>query len=155
MKDMEKEKINASLYGLMNSNRKFSERIYWGKNQFNSSFPMALCCYMRDKQKNAIAIKMKPDLSTSLEEIGFDEVFGTKLPNSEIFFSFESYFTPFKSYVADALEKIDVVIVNNETKEEIRPLEIKLTTLPDDGTSDFPEEQYHLFYSEVTKYRLI
>ncbi len=139
---METGKINASLYGLMNSNRKFSERIYWGKNQFNSSFPMALCCYMRDKLKNAIAIKMKPDLSTSLEEIGFDEVFGTKLPNSEIFFSFESYFTPFKSYVADALEKIDVVIVNNETKEEIRPLEIKLTTLPDDGTSDFPEEQY-------------
>lgn len=141
-KNMESVKTHASLYGIVNSNRNFKERFYWGKNQFNSSFPMALCCYMRDNRQTALAIKMNSDLSTSLEEISFDEVFGTKLPNSEIYFCFESYFSPFKSYVADSLEKIDVIIINNETKEEIRPLEIKLTTLPDDGTSDYPEEQY-------------
>lgn len=139
---MENAKIEASLYGIVNSNRKFSEPIYWGKNQFNSSFPMALCCYMRDEQKKAIAIKMNDDLSTSLGDISFDEVFGTSLPNSEIYFSFESYFSPYRDYVADSLEKIDVVIVNNETKEEIRPLEIKLTTLPDDETSSCTEECY-------------
>lgn len=141
--DMENAKIEASLYGIVNSNRNFSEPVYWGKNQFNSSFPVALCCYMRDNHKNAIAIKMNKNLSTSLEEISFDDVFGTKLPNIDIFFRFESCFSPFNTYVADgSLEKIDVVIINNETREEIRPLEIKLTTLPDDETSGYPEERY-------------
>ena len=135
-------KIDASLYGIVHSNRNFKERIYWGKNQFNSSFPIALCCYMRDNHKSAMAIKMQPDLSISLEEMSLDDVFGTTLPNTEIFFRFEADFSPFKGYVADSLEKIDVVIVNNATQKVIRPLEIKLTTLPDDGTSDFPEDKY-------------
>ncbi len=134
--------IEASLYGIVHSNRNFKERIYWGKNQFNSSFPIALCCYMRDNHKSAMAIKMQSDLSTSLEEMSLDDVFGTTLPNTEVFFRFEADFSPFKGYVADSLEKIDVVIVNNATQQEIRPLEIKLTTLPDDGTSDFPEDKY-------------
>ena len=133
---------SASLYGIVNSNRNFKEPIYWGKNQFNSSFPVALCCYMRDHHKSAMVIKMQSDLSTKLVETRFDEVFGTNLQNEEIFFRFESEFSPFRNFVADSLEKIDVVLVNNSTQTEIRPLEIKLTTLPDDGTSDFPEDKY-------------
>ena len=141
-RNMKNDHPKAALYGVVNSNRKFSERVYWGKNQFNSSFPVALCCYMRDKGHKALSISMKRDLSTKIGEMSFDTVFGTKLPNDKIFFKFESDFTPFEPFVADSLEKIDVVIVNNETREEIRPLEIKLTTLPDDGTSDFSEEKY-------------
>lgn len=132
----------AALYGIAHSNRNFQERFYWGKNQFNSSFPVALCCYMRDKGIDALGIELKPDLTTSVSKMSFDMVFGTKLKNEDIFFRFESDFSPFKPLVADSLEKIDVVILNNKTREEIRPLEIKLTTLPDDGTSDFPEEKY-------------
>lgn len=37
------------LFGLTNSNRDFSLKDTWGKNQFNSSFPIALCCYMASK----------------------------------------------------------------------------------------------------------
>lgn len=133
---------NAALYGIENSNRNFREPIYWGKNQFNSSFPVALCCYMRDKGKTALEISLKKDLSCTIGEISFDDVFGTHLPNDKLFFRFEADFPPFKSLVADSLEKIDVVIVDNENKKEIRPLEIKLTTLPDDGTSDFSEDKY-------------
>ena len=133
---------NAALYGLVHSNRNFRERFYWGKNQFNSSFPVALCCYMRDKGEKALCIRMKDDLSTSISEMSFDDVFGTSLANDKIFFRFESYFTPFESLVADSLEKIDVVLVENETGKEIRPLEIKLTTLPDDGTSSLEESKY-------------
>ena len=136
------KKKTAALYGIKNSNRNFQEAIYWGKNQFNSSFPIALCCYMRDTGRTALSIKMNSDLSTCIEDMTFDEVFGTKLQNDEIFFRFEAYFSPFEHLVADSLEKIDVVIVNGKTKEEIRPLEIKLTTLPDDGTSDLGEEKY-------------
>ena len=133
---------DAALYGVVHSNRKFSERIYWGKNQFNSSFPVALCCYMRDKGCDAVSVSMKPDLTTETGEMSFDDVFGTSLPNDKIFFRFESDFKPFEPLVADSLEKIDVVIVDNATRTDIRPLEIKLTTLPDDGTSGFDECRY-------------
>ena len=36
----------SSLFGLSNSNRDFSKTDAWGKNQFNSSFPAALSCYL-------------------------------------------------------------------------------------------------------------
>lgn len=133
---------NAALYGITHSNRNFKDPFYWGKNQFNSSFPIALCCYMRDSGKNALGIQMANNLSTSIKEMSFCEVFGTELPNDKIYFKFESIFEPFKPFVEDSLEKIDVVVTNAETKEEIRPLEIKLTTLPDDGTSSFDETKY-------------
>ena len=141
-KTMTDECPNAALYGLVHSNRNFKERIYWGKNQFNSSFPIALCCYMRDKGVNALGISMKSDLTTEISEMPFSDVFGTNLSNDQIFFRFESDFSPFKKLVEDSLEKIDVVVVENATQKEIRPLEIKLTTLPDDGTSDFDESKY-------------
>ena len=38
--------IQSSLFGLNNSNRDFSKADAWGKNQFNSSFPAALSCYL-------------------------------------------------------------------------------------------------------------
>ena len=132
----------AALYGISHSNRDFKDPFYWGKNQFNSSFPVALCCYMRDAGRTALGIEMHNDLTTSIRQISFNEVFGTELPNDRIYFRFESLFEPFKTLVEDSLEKIDVVIVDNETKEEIRPLEIKLTTLPDDGTSTLGEGKY-------------
>ncbi len=132
----------AALYGIAHSSRNFKDPFYWGKNQFNSSFPIALCCYMRDVGHDAICISMAKDLTTNVSEISFDEVFGTNLPNDKLFFDFESAFMSFKPFVADSLEKIDVVIADNVTRTEIRPLEIKLTTLPDDGTSDFDEAKY-------------
>ena len=141
-KEQSSKHPNAALYGITYSNRDFSNPYYWGKNQFNSSFPIALCCYMRDCGKNAICISMDRNLSSEIGEMSFDDVFGTSLPNDKLYFRFEAPFIPFESFVEDTLSKIDVVVVNAETKEPIRPLEIKLTTLPDDGTSDFDESKY-------------
>lgn len=72
---------NAALYGISHSNRNFKDPFYWGKNQFNSSFPIALCCYMRDNGLKAVGISMRPDLTTSVGEMSFNDVFGTKLAN--------------------------------------------------------------------------
>jgi hypothetical protein len=62
-----------SLYGLINSNRDFSSPYAWGKNQFNSSFPAALACYMRDKKLPAVYIKHGKKSNTTLSEISFDD----------------------------------------------------------------------------------
>ena len=35
--------LKPNLFGLNNTNRDFSLKETWGKNQFNSSFPASLC----------------------------------------------------------------------------------------------------------------
>jgi hypothetical protein len=40
------DSVAPGLFGLLSSNRDFTSRQSWGKNQFNSSFPAALLCYM-------------------------------------------------------------------------------------------------------------
>ena len=137
----ENAQVSPSLYGIKHSNRNFWDRYCWGKNQFNSSFPVALCCYMRDRKYGTILISQKGE-TTETSTVGFDDVFGTQLPNSELKFCFESAFTPYGEFVEDEMEVIDLVIKNFKTDEFIRPLEIKLTTLPDDGTSTFSEDKY-------------
>lgn len=133
-----REKVDPALYGIEHSNRNFKDKYCWGKNQFNSSFPVALCCYMRDKKFGTVLISQE-DEKTKTSVIGFDEVFGTKLPNASLKFCFESSFLPYGDYVEDEMEVIDLVIKDFKTDAYIRPLEIKLTTLPDDGTSSFSE----------------
>lgn len=144
---MIKAKTNKSgvktpaLYGILHSNRNFSDKYCWGKNQFNSSFPVALCCYMRDKKYGSVLIAQKGE-KTQTKIISFDKVFGTTKANCKLKFCFESAFAPYGKFVEDEMEVIDLVIKDFETDAFIRPLEIKLTTLPDDGTSSFSEEKY-------------
>jgi len=38
------------LFGIVNSNRDYATPYSWGKNQFNSSFPAALACYLYSKK---------------------------------------------------------------------------------------------------------
>ena len=70
---------NASLYGLTTSNRNFEDKYYWGKNQFNSSFPAALACYMRDQGHDALYIRHAADKKTTIDMLPFCQVFGSDL----------------------------------------------------------------------------
>jgi HindVP restriction endonuclease len=135
---------SPSLYGLKNSNRNFSDSYYWGKNQFNSSFPAALACYMGDKNiaaKYIVLDGQQSRLITKIDELPICDLFGSKDPNSELFFSFESIFHPFSEFVRDELETIDLV-VKDLNGNCIRPIEIKLTTLPDNTTAGKQEKEY-------------
>ncbi|MDD5596901.1 MAG: HindVP family restriction endonuclease [Victivallaceae bacterium] len=120
------------LYGISHSNR--SNLDLWGKNQFNSSFPIALACYMRDHDQKAVYLKLDKNLKIVPEEISFNEVFNSQLPNDKLYFSFESKFEPYQKYASDDISGIDLV-VKSTAGEFLRPLEIKLTVLPDSGTS--------------------
>lgn len=134
--------LKPALYGLINSNRDFSDQYYWGKNQFNSSFPVALACFMRDLGLKAVYLKLNKKREIVHDEIDIARVFGSKLSNDKLFFSFESRFEPFKQYVHDELKPIDLVVKDFKTEEFIRPIEIKLTTLPDSTTESLSEEEY-------------
>jgi len=128
---METEK-KPCLYGITNSNR--GHKDLWGKNQFNSSFPIALACYMRAHGKKAVYLKLDKNMKVVPTEISFDKVFNSTLSNDKLRFSFESKFAPYQKYASDDIGGIDLV-VKSASGKFLRPLEIKLTVLPDSGTS--------------------
>ena len=87
--------VKPSLYGLVNTNRDFTDRETWGKNQFNSSFPAALCCYLASKNLEANYISISNgQISPSL--ISIEDVFGIKANDEDAFFAFESLHSPYQ-----------------------------------------------------------
>lgn len=131
-----------SLFGINNSNRNFSDPYYWGKNQFNSAFPVALTCYMQSQKKSLVYVKYLDERQTEITEIGVDEVFGKYDDGGERHFSFESRYDRFKDFVHDELAPIDLVVCRSSPDKQIKPLEIKLTTLPDNATEGLSEDKY-------------
>lgn len=131
-----------ALYGLKHSNRDFTSSYAWGKNQFNSSFPAALACFMRDQKIPAVFIKHNQGLRTEISELTFDDFWGTTLPNDKLLFSFEYRFAPYVGLAIDDIQLIDLVISENESQHPLVPVEIKLTTIPDSTTLGEDEEDY-------------
>jgi hypothetical protein len=137
--------LQPSLFGLNNSNRDFTRRETWGKNQFNSSFPAALCCYLASKNiaSNYLAIT---DGTLTPSEIAIKDVFGINPLDEDTYFAFESQHTPYQKYVVGSLPRTDLVIQKESTGECLAGLEVKLTALPDNTTCDSGE---HLYGSEI------
>ncbi|WP_047534520.1 HindVP family restriction endonuclease [Methylotenera sp. N17] len=124
--------VLPGLYGIKKSNRTGIH--LWGKNQFNSTFPAALACWMRDQGLKPVYISLNPDLKTKVsdEKLTFDDVFNSKAPTEELDFHFETVYEPYKPYDFDKLDHIDLVV--KKDKDYLRPLEVKLTVLPDNAT---------------------
>jgi len=131
--------MEPSLYGIKHSNRAKDE--FWGKNQFNSTFPVALACYMRDKGKNPVYITLSPDFQIVNTEVPFDDIFMTKLPNNNLNFCFESKFEPYQVYSREDIGNIDLVL-RDIKGNFITPLEIKLTVIPDHTTYKDMEQDW-------------
>jgi hypothetical protein len=131
--------MEPSLYGIEHSNR--AKNDFWGKNQFNSSFPVALACYMRDKGIKPVYISLSPDFEIINSEVPFDDIFRTKLSNRELNFCFESKFEPYQVFSREDIGGIDLVIKDMQDNF-ITPLEIKLTVIPDHSTVDDVDENW-------------
>ncbi len=133
--------MKPGLFGINNSNRDFSKAESWGKNQFNSSFPAALVCYMASKnlQLNYISIK---NGKFGIDSISTNDLLALPFDDKNLYFSFETQYTPFQKYIYGTLPRTDLVIMNLETGHCIRNLEVKLTALPDNTTCDLKENEY-------------
>lgn len=129
---------SPGLYGIQNTNRLGSA--LWGKNQFNSTFPASLACYMRDKGIKAVYLSVNSDLKVEASEIDVDQIFNTKIENSKLFFNFETKYLAYQKFAFDDIKGIDLVI--SDEKSQIRPLEVKLTVLPDNSTCGQEEEHW-------------
>ena len=133
--------IKPSLFGLNKSNRDFTKKEAWGKNQFNSSFPAALCCYMFQQGVQANYLVMGKS-KLEIQSVGIDRVFGLSPSKPNIYFAFEAQYTPFQKYVIGTLPRTDLIIQDENTGACIRGLEIKLTALPDHVTCNFDDSKY-------------
>ena len=112
------------LFGIERSNRDYTVADTWGKNQFNSSFPASLACYLHSKGMKAVYIKAKPDMKRDLQYIGIDELYGIDPLGDDIFFSFETQYTPFQKYVIGAIPRDDLVILSDG--QCVSSIEVKL-----------------------------
>ncbi|MFM6369138.1 MAG: HindVP family restriction endonuclease [Dolichospermum sp.] len=73
---MQPENVQVGLFGLTNSNRDFSQRESWGKNQFNNSFPASLACYMYQKGLKLDYLTLDKQLKIEHQEIDISQIFG-------------------------------------------------------------------------------
>ena len=133
------------LFGIVQSNRRPDEM--WGKNCFNSAFPAALACRMWAEGIRPVYVRATADkngLAVENSEIGVGQIFNTpaKVRSEDLHFAFETKFEPYVGYVQNPseLDGADLVIKHGE--EWLRPLQIKLTVVPDDGTSKEPRDNW-------------
>ena len=134
-------KKQAGLFGLKKTNRDFTRKEAWGKNQFNSSFPAALCCYLEYKKIEANYLLIKDGVFTT-STIPIKEVFNISAVNDEIYFAFESQHTPYQKYIVGTLPRTDLVIQKESSGECLSALEVKLTAIPDNTTCQLTEDRY-------------
>ncbi len=129
------------LFGLEKTNRDFSKKEAWGKNQFNSSFPASLCCYLASKNidANYLAIREGQYTPTTID---IESVFGISPKSNDLYFAFEAQHSPFQKFVKGTLPRTDVVIQKESTGECLSGLEVKLTALPDNTTCDMDDKAY-------------
>jgi hypothetical protein len=131
-----------ALFGLKNSNRDFTQKESWGKNQFNSSFPAALACYMHSKDFAPVYLELDNELKVVHSKINVADLFGMNPSSEELFFSFESDYVPYRQLIIGNLPRIDLVTQNLCTHQCLQGLEIKLTALPDHTTCELTEDKF-------------
>lgn len=124
------------------SNRDYSLAKYWGKNQFNSSFPASLVAYMHSRGMQMVYLRIDSKLAIRHSAIAADKLLGIDPLDEQSYFSFESEFKPFNVYYTGEREKIDLVTFDRSNERDLTGLEIKLTALPDNTTKSSGEDQY-------------
>lgn len=133
--------LKPGLFGLKNSNRNFTNKNSWGKNQFNSSFPASLCCFLYSNKIKANYLCIENGKFTC-SLIGIDEVFEIDPDHTSIFFAFEAQYSPYQKYINGNLPRTDLVIQNSVDGKCLSAFEVKLTALPDNSTFDLDEDQF-------------
>ncbi len=79
-----------NLFGLNKTNRDFTKKESWGKNQFNSSFPAALCCHLASKELDANYLSIQQGDFAS-DKISINDVFKMPYDSDDLYFAFEAH----------------------------------------------------------------
>lgn len=135
-------KNTPNLYGLKYSNRNFNKKATWGKNQFNSSFPATLSLYLHSKGLENIYLKLDDKLNIKHSKISTNELMGIDCMSEDIFFSFETVYTPYQQLLIGSTPRVDLVILDRNTDSALKGIEIKLTAIPDNATCELSHDEF-------------
>ena len=128
----------AGLFGIGHSNRRDSE--FWTKNCFNSSFPAALANYMFAHNIPVNYIVIDNDLNSQVITLPVRDLYNMgDRTLDDLYFAFETRFDPYQQYAYERIDGIDLVIKDTDGNF-LRPLEVKLTVIPDSYTSRTDDE---------------
>jgi HindVP restriction endonuclease. len=139
---MNEHNIKPSLFGIKHSNRDFEQKDTWGKNQFNSSFPVALASYMANKGIDNVYLVLDKKQKVKCDKISTQKLFGIAPESDDLFFSFESVYTPYERFVIGELPRVDLVTQKRSDGTILKGMEIKLTALPDNSTCELADNQF-------------
>ncbi|MDR1477712.1 MAG: HindVP family restriction endonuclease [Planctomycetaceae bacterium] len=131
-----------SLFGIKYTNKNFSQKEAWGKNQFNSTFPVALAAYIESEQLQCVYLTLGEQNQIIHSNISTSELFGLPYNSDELYYNFEGIFTPYEQLIKGNLPRIDLITQSRNTGYCLKGIEIKLTALPDQSTFDLPENQF-------------
>ncbi|WP_393014202.1 HindVP family restriction endonuclease [Limnothrix redekei] len=134
--------MQPGLFGLKYSNRDFAQKESWGKNCFNSSLPAAICAYLSSQSLDNVYIKLRSDLKIQHHSISTTDLYGLHPDSENLFYAFETQFTPYQKYVIGTLPGVDLVTQSKIKGQCLQGIEIKLTALPDHTTCHLSENQY-------------
>jgi HindVP restriction endonuclease len=101
------------LFGIKHSNRDFTQRNNWGKNKFNSSFPASLSAFLENEGFENIYLKLAQDMRVYHDSISTTKLYGMNPLAEDIFYAFESVYTPFQQLVIGQFPRIDLVNVSS------------------------------------------
>jgi HindVP restriction endonuclease len=130
------------LFGIRYSNRDFKQKESWGKNCFNSSFPASLCAYIHSCNLENIYLKLNSNLKIIHSTISTTEFYGINPASDNLFYAFETQFTPYQKYVIGTIPGVDLVTQAKDIGSCLQGIEIKLTVLPDHTTCELSEDFY-------------
>ncbi len=136
---MSNSTILPGLFGQKHSSRDYTKERYWGKNQFNSSFPASLVAYMSSRGIEPVYLCVDKNNHFKHSTIDATSLLGIDPLSDDAYYNFEAGFSTYERFYVGDREKIDLVMVNNTTKESLRGLEVKLTALPDNTTKNKDE----------------
>ncbi len=127
-----------------NSSQDYSREYYWGKNQFNSSFPASLVAYMSSKGLAPVYLCTDKQNNVIHKSISGEKLFGIDPLSEFAFYNFEASFPAYDKFYTGEREKIDLVMLNTSENNAtpLIGLEIKLTALPDSTTRKLSEDHY-------------
>jgi len=97
---------------------------------------------MRDQGLSAVYLTLRDDLTVRAEELPISDLFNTDRPNDQLRFDFETRYEPYQPYALDDIGGIDLVVKHQGDNTDARwrrPLEVKLTVVPDNTTCDRAE----------------
>lgn len=128
--------------GHNNSSRNFTKARFWGKNQFNSSFPASLVAYMDYNNISPVLIKTNENNVIEHGYITASELYKINPLAENAFYMYESGFPAYDKFYTGKRETIDLVMIDSASDMPLIGLEIKLTAIPDNTTRNRSEEEY-------------